>query len=487
MANPDLLLLALEDQQIRSLFERALSASGHQIAAAQDRVSLNRILQDTFPALLILSATFQGETGLEIAQTLLERFPTLPVLYFLTSDNPALIKQALHIGVSDCLVSPLKVEDINRAVTNSLKRASRIGDWTRREVRRTTASLKQKLDELQKLEIILNGIADGVMILDMDGKILMINPVVRRAFGLSDTDFTGRPVLEVVPHPDLRSLLATGADNPLPVHEITFDDGRVYNGQYAPIAGIGTAVTMQDISYIKQVDRLRSEFVHTVSHDLRSPLTAVLGYVELLGRIGPLNEQQREFVQRIQNSVQNITALVNDLLDLGRIEAGMDIRREVIPLDGIINYTLEHLNPQIQEKNQRVQVDLPASIPSFRGNPIRLRQMLDNLVNNAIKYTPDGGEIRIQLEQQGDLAILCISDSGPGIPPLDQPHVFEKFYRASNVPKGVGGSGLGLAIVKSIVENHQGRIWVESALGKGTKFSVMLPIHGEEKKSVGKA
>jgi signal transduction histidine kinase len=123
-----------------------------------------------------------------------------------------------------------------------------------------------------------------------------------------------------------------------------------------------------------------------------------------------------------------------------------------------------------------IHLNLPEEIPQMRGNPIRLRQMLDNLLGNALKYTPVGGDVTVDVEVQNDQIILRISDSGPGIPPADQPHIFEKFYRASNVPKGVGGSGLGLAIVKSIVDNHQGRIWVESLLEQGSAFTVVLPL-----------
>jgi two-component system phosphate regulon sensor histidine kinase PhoR len=200
--------------------------------------------------------------------------------------------------------------------------------------------------------------------------------------------------------------------------------------------------------------------------------------------VGPINEQQREFVKRVQVSVQNITSLVNDLLELGRIEAGLDTQKELVPLEGIIRYTLENASSQIHEKNLDVKMELPSDLKPMRGNPIRLRQLLDNLIGNAIKYTPEGGKIRIEVEMQNDQIILRIEDSGPGIPPADQPHIFEKFYRASNVPKGVGGSGLGLAIVKSIVENHHGRIWVESAMGQGSSFTVVLPLMGELKDPV---
>jgi two-component system NtrC family sensor kinase len=171
---------------------------------------------------------------------------------------------------------------------------------------------------------------------------------------------------------------------------------------------------------------------------------------------------------------------VNDLLELGRIQAGVDSQKEVIPLEGIVTYTIENLRPQITERAQKLTLVSPPVSPSIRGNPIRLRQMLDNLFGNAIKYSPDGGEISIEIEEQDGQVILRVSDSGVGISPADQPHIFEKFYRGSNVPKGVGGSGLGLAIVKSIVENHNGRIWVESVIGQGSTFIVVLPTEDQQ-------
>jgi signal transduction histidine kinase len=163
-------------------------------------------------------------------------------------------------------------------------------------------------------------------------------------------------------------------------------------------------------------------------------------------------------------------------MELGRIEAGLDSQKEMVVLEDIIRYALENANDQIRDKHLDVATELPEEIPLLRGNPIRLRQLLDNVVGNAIKYTSEGEKVRLEVEVQHSQVILRVKDTGPGIPPTDQPHIFEKFYRASNVPKGVGGSGLGLAIVKSIVDNHRGRIWVESVLGQGSTFTVVFPV-----------
>jgi PAS domain S-box-containing protein len=488
MPNSDLVLLAIDDEEILQLFERALAAGSYATAIARERVALDKALQESSPSLVIINQNFNKANELDIAATLLERFPTLPVLLFFQQDSPESVKRAIYIGVSGCLFAPLRIDDIARTVENSIKRANRIGDWTRREVKRTTASLQQRIDELQKFDTIVEHIEDGVIILDSKHNVLLINPATRRAFGLwQEDDVTGKPIAEVLPHPDLKVLLDEGVNNPMPHHEVAFDDGRVLSAQYTLIPKIGIAITMQDITYLKQIDRLKNEFVHTVSHDLRSPLTAILGYVDLLERVGPLNDQQREFIHRVQVSVQSITSLVNDLLELGRIEAGYDSQKEIVPLEGIIRYTLDTLGGQIADKHQNLHLNLPMDIPQMRGNPIRLRQMLDNLIGNAIKYTPENGDINIDLEVESEQVILRISDTGPGIPPGDQPHIFEKFYRASNVPKGVGGSGLGLAIVKSIVDNHLGRIWVESLLGQGSTFTVVLPLYQQETNSAGSA
>jgi two-component system phosphate regulon sensor histidine kinase PhoR len=247
------------------------------------------------------------------------------------------------------------------------------------------------------------------------------------------------------------------------------------------IPDVGLAITMQDITHLKELDRIKSEFVSTVSHDLRSPLTAILGYVELIDRAGPVTEQQREFIRRVQFSVNNITSLINDLLDLGRIEAGFDTRKEIVPLGAIISYAVEGLRNRLAEKEQDLVTEITPNLPTVLGNPIRLRQLMGNLLGNAIKYTPAKGKITVCAHAEEGQIIIQVIDNGPGIPTTDQPYIFDKFYRASNIPMDVPGTGLGLAIVKSIVENHQGRIWVESVIGQGTTFTVVLPVTLQDK------
>jgi signal transduction histidine kinase/CheY-like chemotaxis protein len=326
--------------------------------------------------------------------------------------------------------------------------------------------------ERNKLETILTQSENGVIVTDPQDRLLLINRAAMQAFGV-DGKLVGKPVVEIFEDEKLISLLCTKGKLPH-MDEIEVDADRFYSAQRTPIQDVGQAVVFHNISHLKELDRIKSEFVTTVSHDLRSPLTAVLGYLELIERAGSVNEQQGEFIDRAQMSVTQITDLVNDLLELGRVEAGLDMAKEDTPLTVLARYAIEGLRGSAEAKEITLEVDLQEYAPLVNGDPVRLRQMIGNLLDNAIKYTPEKGVVHLKVEVEGDQVILRISDNGMGIPQADQPYLFDKFFRASNIPEDLPGTGLGLSIVKSIVDNHGGRIWVDSKLGEGTTFTVVL-------------
>lgn len=332
--------------------------------------------------------------------------------------------------------------------------------------------------ERRKLETILTKVDDGVIILDGDQRLILVNDVVKDALRLGEGNLAGRPFRDVFNQPALIELLDTLGQSLSNRGELSLDDGRVFNVQVSPIPEVGLAFTLSDITNLKKLDRIKTDFVQTVSHDLRSPLTAILGYVELIERAGQINDLQRDFIRRVQVSVHNITSLVDDLLDLGRIESGFDSRKETVHLDQILRYSVDGLKKQLAERNHKLELVLPDTFPPIFANPVQMRQMVDNLLDNSLKYTPVGGTIRVAGATEQNQIILQISDSGIGIPSLDLPYIFDKFYRASNASSDTIGTGLGLAIVKSIVDNHQGRIWVDSTVGKGTSFTIVLPLNG---------
>lgn len=328
--------------------------------------------------------------------------------------------------------------------------------------------------ERRKLETILTEIKSGALVIDQDNRILIVNPTAREILDIS-ADPIGKPVFQVVKNQQILGLLRISGSQPRR-EEVELSDGRFFHALRTPVIGVGQAVIMQDITHLKELDRIKSEFVTTVSHDLRSPLTAILGYVELIERAGEVNDQQREFIRRVQNSVEQITSLVTDLLDLGRIEAGLDTAKERIPIVVIARHAIESMRAVAEDKSIKLDISMPETTPFVYGDPVRMRQMIGNLIENAVKYTPEQGVISFTMEPEQDQVIMRIHDNGPGIPPSDLPYVFDKFFRASNAPDSLPGTGLGLSIVKSIVESHNGRVWVDSKLGNGTSFSVVLPL-----------
>ena len=330
--------------------------------------------------------------------------------------------------------------------------------------------------EVSKLEAILTQVKNGLIVVSQDGRVILVNDAARDILSLKEGACSGHPK-DVFQQSDILELFDEHKTHPSQ-SEINLEDGRVLSAQTTPIPDVGLVIILHNITYLKELDRIKTDFVNTVSHDLRSPLTAILGYVELIARAGPVNEQQREFIHRVQFSVNNITALINDLLDLGRVEAGFDTRKEVVQLPVIINEVLESLGKRILDKEHHISLEIPDNLPGLIGNPIRLRQLVSNLITNAIKYTPDRGRICMLCRAEDGQIIFQIQDNGTGIPLADQPFVFDKFYRGSNIPHDSVGSGLGLAIVQSIVQNHQGRIWLESTPGQGTTFTVVLPTSG---------
>ncbi len=330
--------------------------------------------------------------------------------------------------------------------------------------------------EHNKLNTILTNIQDGVIVIDPDQRMVFANKTIIDAMAWRDLAITGRPYQELIVQPEVLELINDTNNAQSNRTEFSTEDGRVFSVLLSTIPEVGMVITMHDITNLKKLDRIKSDFVSTVSHDLRSPLTAILGYVELIERVGPVSDTQRDYIRRVQSSVHNITGLVDDLLDLGRIEAGFDARKESIQLDPILRYIADNFLIQAEAKKQRLVLEIPQRIPLVLANPIQIRTLLENLMDNAIKYTFPEGKITLRVLPTQKQIILQVIDTGAGIPAIDLPYVFDKFYRASNTDTAVSGTGLGLAIVKSIVENHNGRIWVDSTVDVGSTFTVVLPV-----------
>jgi signal transduction histidine kinase len=345
--------------------------------------------------------------------------------------------------------------------------------------------LNQELEaERRRFEAVLTYSEDVVLLVGDDplDRVLLANQAAREALDMAE-DTVGQPLTHVLHDEVLLAAFGQAKTSERSVQtEITLTDERTLNVHVTPIPGVGQVAVMQDITDLKELDRIKTELVATVSHDLRSPLTSIKGFADLLPMVGELNAQQQSFLHKIQRGVESVTEMVSDLLDLGRIEAEARMEREACDLEAIAARAVSGLRNAAELKEQTLDLTFESDLPPVLGNPMRLGQVINNLVGNAIKYTPEKGHIAVSATAQNGQVIVSIKDDGIGIPADDLPHIFEKFYRVkSPETDDIIGSGLGLSLVKSIIEKHGGRIWVRSQAGVGSEFTIVLGSMAERR------
>lgn len=336
--------------------------------------------------------------------------------------------------------------------------------------------------ERLRLGAILRATPDAVLVIDERGQILLANPAAEVVLRGDPEQARGKPAADWITVADVVRLLSSPGGETRTA-EVMVGGGRVMFASVSDIGPEGSAspgrvCVLADITHYKKIDMLKSEFVSTVSHDLRAPLTLMHGYATMLSMVGDLSDKQGEFVKKILNSVEVMSKLVDNLLDLGRIEAGVGLSVEPVRVETVVRDVVGSYRPQAANKQLTLEVDLDEGMEPIDADPTLLRQAVANLVDNALRYTPAGGKVIVRAVQQDGRQLICVEDSGLGIAPADQARLFEKFYRArKREALREKGSGLGLAIVKSIAEQHGGKVSVESRLGAGSTFTLELPLH----------
>jgi two-component system phosphate regulon sensor histidine kinase PhoR len=262
--------------------------------------------------------------------------------------------------------------------------------------------------------------------------------------------------------------------------EISFPDERSFTAFVTPIQEDGFVAILHDVTHFKDLERVKNEFITTVSHDLRNPLSVIKGFTELLQRVGPLNQTQIDYTHRIYAAGENMNRLLQNLVELVKLDmgAGVEMKRGIVDLCELVSDVAAEFRPQAESRGQMLQVQKTEDPLRVEVDPPQLRRALSNLVDNAIKYTPNGGSITLSIGTQDRQAVFNVQDTGFGILPEDLPLVFNRLYRVrNNETRGIEGNGLGLAIVKSIVEQHGGQVNVESEYGKGSSFKISLPLN----------
>ena len=473
MTQKKIIVLESKNNALGSQLQESLDEELHTLLfIEQDLRSFEARSVQIQPDLALITATDIGGDLLDIIERLSSKQPTPSIILFLEKLDKPSKKKAFRAGVDDVVCTPCT----NKELFTTVQR------WLNGSFQPTTQINPNSTVRIQPgnnngyhlYETILTGLKDGVLVLDFDHRILFANPKATELFSLDHQKNSPQPVEELIDNNDLLALIARGnADQPF-LGEVALGDKCVMQAQVSPLNGLGMVITLQDITHLKEIDRIKNEFVSTVSHDLRSPLTAILGYTELIARVGPTNVRQKEFISRVQLSVNNITALIDDLLDLGRIEAGFDAQKGHVAIEEILGLVVDSYQGRVQDNDQILTLQVDGDLIPIIGNMIHLRQMFCNLIGNAIKYTPPEGQIKVLAWTEQEQVFVQISDTGRGIPTADLPYIFDKFYRGSNIPVDIPGTGLGLTIVKTIIENHNGRIWAESKPDQGASFTIVF-------------
>lgn len=360
-------------------------------------------------------------------------------------------------------------------------------------------------EQRRELEAVLAGIGDGVVVVDPDLALILMNPVARDILGLEAGPLGGAPLNPYLQPEAERSTAAFAAlltdtlragqeqirelDLPLSRNrnEPGLEGGRTYGVLASPVLDAsgevsGVVAVLRDITAQKELERMKSNFLSVISHELRTPLHAIKGFVEiiLMGKTGPVSELQEDFLRTVSTQTTVLQRMIDDLLELSRMEAGrVKLHLSEVSLPAMAHSVATKLAPLAEEGGLQLSLDLADDLPEIDGDRMRLEQVLTNLVENAIKFTPDGGQVTLSGRRDADHVLLTVSDTGIGIPPEEQERVFDRFYQVDGSERrAYRGTGLGLSISRHIVERHSGRIWVESEgiNGRGSHFHIELPV-----------
>ena len=335
-------------------------------------------------------------------------------------------------------------------------------------------------DRLQ-LSAILKSTPDAVIVSDANERMLLLNPAAEQRLQVSAQAASGRPLRDTIKQAELLAILrdtSAAKSN----GEVGWDDGRTFAASASRITDssgklLGNVAVLRDVTNFKLIDQRKSDLVAAVSHHLKNPLTFLRGYATMLPVVGPLNLRQQEYTDKLGVEIDRISKLVEELLNLARIEAALGPASARCNLSSIAQSLVEQAQASAAGRNLLLEMNLAADLPAVPGDEAQIRIALSNLLENAIKFSKPGGRVLVSTRADADSALFTVEDTGAGISRADLPRLFDKFFtiKASASAAGLRDQGLGLALVKSIAERHNGRVWVESQLGQGSTFYFSVP------------
>jgi two-component system phosphate regulon sensor histidine kinase PhoR len=488
MNEPYTILVVDDEEVLRLGCTRVLSSEGYRVTTAENgQEALEKLAAEPVNVVLCdLKMPVMGALGVLEQATVL--YPAIPIIIMTGLGTVADAVECMKKGAYDFVTKPFSIDHLCLVVRRALEKQL-LEQQTRQLQEEQTRNLYNLALEQSRMHTIVNCMADGVLVTNREGEVVLCNSTLLQLLGVESSPPQPGPLADFLKDGALQdaisSLLAGADDNPekLIAQELC-QNGTHLRVLSAPFSGpdnqvLGTVTVFHDVTHFKELDEMKNDFVRMVSHELRSPLAAIKQQhaVILDGLAGDLTTKQRELLSRADAKIQGLLDLINDLLDVAKMEAGYG-QMEQVPLDlrPILTELLELLREKANNSGITLHLEAPEDLPLIQADRRSMEEVFTNLVSNAINYSPDGGAVTVAAISHGDYLEVLVKDQGIGIEAEEIPKIFDKFYRVkSPKTRQVIGTGLGLPLVKGLIEAHRGAVDVESTVGAGTTFRVKLP------------
>ena len=473
-------VLVVDDEvRIQRACQRLLTEEGCDVEVAQNGIQGLKMIEEKHFDIILLDLMMPGMSGLDVLKDVKSRHPDTVVIIITGYATLEHSIETMKKGAFDFLSKPFSPQELRLVISKAI------------EFIRT---LQDIATEKSRMRVMINTLNNGVLTTDNQKRIALANPAFLKMIGCRKTSVIGHNVSEFIKDVRLLDMINQAIKQPADTFaEITDEMTMPFSKEKEEmIIGIrcipfrdrlnrnlGSITVLNDITALKKIDQLKSDFVSMVAHEIKSPLNSILMQLNVVldGLAGELTEKQKEILQKSSNRIKSLTKLSTELLDLSKIESGLiNQDREELNLVELISGQIAFYQDKADSKSIRLTTKETKKEIWMMGNRINIEEVVSNLISNALRYSPNGGTITAWADEKSDCAKIAVSDTGLGIPQNDLEHIFDKFFRVKNEKtRNINGTGLGLAIVKSIVEAHHGTIEVESQVNKGTCFSTYFP------------
>lgn len=489
----ELRVLVIDDEKgIRDGSQRVLSRMGYRVFLAErGEAGLSMLEKEADIAIVLLDLKMPGIDGMEVLKRMQERYPHILVIIITGFATIETAIEAMKIGAYDFIPKPFEPDQL-RIVVNRAREKLLLEEKAASLALEKRRTLKDLDAEKSRMHTIVDSLPNGLVVTNANGEVVLLNPAFVLHMNLPPGTTAGKPIADYVEDDGLRDLIMAISSgrhvdfDDIPNYSFAPDEGRFLLARGRPVLGernecLGAVVNIADITAMKVLDRLKSEFVAKVSHELRSPLSTIHEQLALVlsDLVGQLPESDHHLLSRAKEKTQGLISLIGDLLDLSRIEAGMVCRSlKPVQLEDLLENIIDFLKTRTTNKRQHLSLNRPeAPVPPIKADPLALESIFGNLIANAINYTPEGGRITVTVDLAGVNIRVQVIDNGFGIEGRHLDKIFERFFRVKNdKTRYITGTGLGLPIVKGLVASLGGFIQVESTPDQGSTFIVLLPV-----------